>query len=120
MENKKNIDSLKFEPLSSDNLKKVHQMCEENVLFVSQSYDTFERASLGTKLYNPELTTVVFDDKGDVVAFFMVVLRRSNVLRKKRKVAVLKFFVVEKSWRYKGLTKSRGCSNTQTGRTEAT
>jgi len=97
------IDSLYFEELTKENLQKVHQMCEDdNVKFLSQTIETFERATLRSDLFDPELTIVASDETGKVTAFFMFVLRRSFVF-KNRKVAVLKFFVVDKVWRSRGV-----------------
>jgi len=95
------IDSLKFTTLTNENIQDVYQMCEENVLFLSQPFQAFERASLNSDLYDPDLSVVVSDESENIVAFFMMVLRRSNV--PSRKVAALKFFVVEEKWRLKGL-----------------
>lgn len=97
------IESLNFIPLSEENLKSVHEMCQNNVNHISQSLETFKKASIGSNLFEKELTIVATEPNGNIVAFFMVILRRPFFLKKKRKVAVLKFFVVEKSWRYKGL-----------------
>lgn len=95
------IDSLKFGPLTDGNIKEVYQMCEDNVLFLSQPLEVFKKVSLESSLFDAELSVVATDDEGMVVAFFMMVLRRSNV--PSRKVAALKFFVVKKEWRLKGL-----------------
>lgn len=103
MDNNKNIESLNFKPLNRENIKSVYQMCNNNVLFINQSFQTFEKATLGSKQFDPKLSIVASDTEGRIAAFFMIVFRRSNILRKKRKVAVLKFFVVDKEWRYNGL-----------------
>jgi predicted N-acetyltransferase YhbS len=100
---KKNLDTLNMEPLSKENINKVHIMCEENVLFLSRSFDTFERHTIRSDLFNPELSIVVKDQDDVVIAFFMAVIRRSRVFIFSRNVAILKFFVVEKSWRNIGL-----------------
>ncbi|MHA1437330.1 MAG: GNAT family N-acetyltransferase [Promethearchaeota archaeon] len=99
----KEIENLIFKPLTEDNIRDVYQMCEKNVFFLSQSFETFQRASIGSKSFESDLSIVASDVNGNVIAFFMAILRRSNILRKKRKVVVLKFFVVEKSWRNIGL-----------------
>ena len=103
MDNNKNIELLKFEPLNREDIKSVYRMCNNNVLFINQSFQTFEKATLGSKQFDPKLSIVASDTEGRIAAFFMIVFRRSNILRKKRKVAVLKFFVVDKEWRYNGL-----------------
>ena len=95
------IESLKFGPLTDENIKEVYQMCEKNVLFLSHPIDAFKKVSLGSNLFDPDLSVVTTNDEGTVVAFFMMVLRRSNV--PSRKVAALKFFVVKKEWRLKGI-----------------
>ena len=95
------LESLKFAPLANENIKEVYQMCEENVLFLSHPIDAFKKVSLGSNLFDPDLSVVTTNDEGTVIAFFMMVLRRSNV--PSRKVAALKFFVVKKEWRLKGL-----------------
>jgi len=100
--NEIDLDALDLAPISDENCEKVYQMCESNVEHMSQPFQTFKRATLGSGLFNPDLTIVASDDKGNVVAFFMAVLREPFVL-KKRRVAVLKFFVVEEQWRYKGI-----------------
>ncbi len=103
----KDSEGLNFAPLSKGNMEAVYNMCEANVAFVSQSYKTFEQSTVGSEYFNPELSIVASDDSGNIVAFFMCVLRRpffASVIKKtKRKVAVLKFFVIKKEWRSKGL-----------------
>ncbi|MHA1527072.1 MAG: GNAT family N-acetyltransferase, partial [Promethearchaeota archaeon] len=98
-----NIESLKFEPLHEDNIKAVHEMCNKNVQFLNHTFQTFKTTTIESKSFDPELTIIASDFEGKITAFFMVVFRRSQVFKKKRKVAVLKFFVVSKEWRYKGL-----------------
>ena len=98
-----NLEALKFEPLTTENLKAVYEMCEANVLFVSRPFKTFKRHTFESDLFEPDLSIVAKNENGNIAAFFMAVIRRSNVLKKKRKVAVLKFFVVEKKWRNIGL-----------------
>ncbi|TFF95409.1 MAG: GNAT family N-acetyltransferase [Promethearchaeota archaeon] len=97
------IDSLSWEPLTEENIHQVWEMCEKNVRCMSRSFDTFSKASIKSDLFNPALSVVAKDAQDNVAAFFMAILRRSNILRNKRKVAVLKFFVVEKAWQYKGV-----------------
>lgn len=101
--NKKIVENVSFEPLTTQNVKDVHELCEANTLFVSQPLSIFVRVSLGSKIFDPELSLVARDGEGRAIGFFMFVLRRSNLLRKKRKVAVVKFMVIEESWRYQGL-----------------
>jgi len=95
------IDSLKFASLTDENVNIVHQMCEKSVVYLSHPFKAFLRVSLESDLFDPDLSIVATNDEGKVIAFFMMVLRRSNVLS--RKVAVLKFFVVKKELRLKGL-----------------
>ncbi len=72
-------------------------MCEKNVLFVSHPFPSFQRVTVESASFNPDLSVVALDVRGNVIAFFMVVLRRTFLFRKKRSVAVLKFFVVDKN-----------------------
>lgn len=101
------IENLKYEPLTKKNIESVYEMCQNNVLIISQPIQTFKTATLESDLFDSELSVVAFDDNRNVIAFFMCVLRRpffASVIRKThRKVAVLKFFVVKKECRYKGL-----------------
>lgn len=103
MNNETNLSTLIFEPLTEKNLKQVYQLCEKNVLFVSQPFYIFQRVTLDSASFEPDFSIVARDFEGNVFGFFMVVFRRTYIFREKRKVAVLKFFVVDKSWRYKGL-----------------
>ncbi|MHA1490731.1 MAG: GNAT family N-acetyltransferase [Promethearchaeota archaeon] len=103
MENKENLKSLKYEPLSEENLEFVHQMCEESVLFISHQIQTFQKVTLGSALFDPDFSLVASDVDGNIIAFFMIVFRRSQIFKKRRRVAVLKFFVVKNEWRCKGL-----------------
>ena len=103
MSNNKNIETLKFEPLHEDNIKAVHGMCNNNVQYLNHTFQTFKATTIESKSFDPELTIIASDLEGNIIAFFMAVFRRAQVFRKKRKVAVLKFFVVSEEWRYKGL-----------------
>ncbi len=96
------INSLKLAPITEENIVSVHKMCENNVLHLTQPLETFKNATLKSDLFDPELSVVASEKDGKIAAFFIVVLRRPFTF-KKRKVAVLKFLVVEKSWRNKGL-----------------
>lgn len=96
------LDSLNLGSITVENCEKVHQMCESNIDHMSQPFQTFKRATLESDLFDPNLSIVATNDKGDVVAFFMAVLREPFVF-KKRRVAVLKFFIVDKRCRYKGI-----------------
>lgn len=98
-----NYKNIKFIPLSEANLASVHNMCEKNVRYSSQSFKTFEKATLKSKHFIPDLSIIALDQSDNVIAFFMIVFRRSIIWKKRRKVAVLKFFVVHKDWRLKGL-----------------
>ncbi|TFF90160.1 MAG: GNAT family N-acetyltransferase [Promethearchaeota archaeon] len=103
MNGKNTFDVLKFSPLAEGNIKLVHEMCEKNVKHVSKSLETFKRATLGSDLFEKGLSLVAYQGEKNIAAFFMVVLREPFVFKKKRKVAVLKFFVVDENWRYKGI-----------------
>jgi len=96
------FQSLRFEPLGSQNVEKVHLMCEHNVNFVSHELDVFKQATIKSNFFMPEFSIVALDVADDPVAFFMVQFKKPYVF-KKRDVAVLKFFVVREDWRYKGL-----------------
>lgn len=98
-----NYKKIKFVTLSEDNLSSVHNMCEKNVRYSSQTFHTFEKATLKSKHFIPDLSVVALDESDNVIAFFMIVFRRSIIWKKRRKVAVLKFFIVHKQWRLKGL-----------------
>ena len=97
------FNSLRFEPIGENNIEKVHQMCEDNVKFVSQTLETFKQATINSKQFKPEFSLVAIDSNGDPISFFMVVFRKPYVFKKIRDIAVLKFFVVREDWRYKGL-----------------
>ncbi|MHA1282750.1 MAG: GNAT family N-acetyltransferase [Promethearchaeota archaeon] len=97
------LENLILEPLSDDNIKAVYYMCENNnVRFVSHPFEAFKKASLNSDNFDPDLSIVVKNTDDKVIAFFMAIFRRGFVL-KNRKVAVLKFFVVDKEWRLKGI-----------------
>ncbi|MHA1192351.1 MAG: GNAT family N-acetyltransferase [Promethearchaeota archaeon] len=97
------LNSLRFEPLDTKNLKSVHDMCEANVNFTSHSLKTFENATLNSNYFIPEFSMVALNDNNDVIAFFMVVIKKPYVFRKLRNIATLKFFIVNKKWRLKGI-----------------
>ena len=97
------LQSLRFEPLDSKNIKNVHDMCEANVDFVSNSLKTFENATLNSKYFIPEFSMVALNENNDIIAFFMVVIKNPYVFNKWRNIATLKFFVVKKKWRIKGV-----------------
>ncbi|MBD3255604.1 MAG: GNAT family N-acetyltransferase, partial [Candidatus Lokiarchaeota archaeon] len=102
-EDYKSLNNREIKPLTERNVKEVYEMCENNVRFLSHSFEIFHKATMESPLYDPDLTLVSYDLESKVNAFFMVVFRRSNILNKYRKVAVLKFFVVRKDTRNKGL-----------------
>lgn len=103
MESQKMFESLEFVPLSEENVKSVHEMCEAHTTHMSQSFGTFQKVTIKSALFEKELSIVAVDKAGKIAAFFIIVFRRPFFLKKKRKVAVLKLFVVNKEWRYKGL-----------------
>ena len=96
-------NKIKLVPLSEDNITSVHKMCERNVRYCSQPLQTFRKATLNSKQFIPDLSIVVLDESDMIIAFFMVVFRKSIIWKKRRKVAVLKFFIVQKNWRSQGL-----------------
>jgi mycothiol synthase len=96
------FQSLRFEPLSSQNVEKVHLMCENSVKFVSHALDIFKQATINRNFFMPEFSIVALNGEDEPVAFFMVQFKKPYVF-KKRDVAVLKFFVIRKDWQYKGL-----------------
>jgi len=98
-----NIKSLRFESLTENNLKSVHSMCQNNVSFVSHSLKTFENTTLNSDYFIPEFSIVALNDNNDIIAFFMVVIKKPYVFRKLRNIVTLKFFVVNKKWRLKGI-----------------
>ena len=100
---KMSANNLRFEALSERNLEKVYQMCEDYVLFTSQSLITFKNATIYSKYFNPEFSIVVLDSINNIIAFFMVVFRKPYLLKKLRNIATLKFFVVNEKWRNKGI-----------------
>src|SRR5665648_133384 len=97
------IKSLRFEVLNENNLNNVHSMCQNNVSFVSHSLKTFENATLKSNYFIPEFSMVALNDNDDIIAFFMVVIKKPYVFQKLRNIATLKFFVVYKKWRLKGI-----------------
>lgn len=96
------MEELNIVPLTESNLRSVFEMCEENVLFYSFSFDTFKRATLMDEDYNPELSLVAVDENNTPIAFFFAVFRRC-ILPKSRNKLVIKMFVVEKNYRYRGI-----------------
>ncbi|MBY9017753.1 MAG: GNAT family N-acetyltransferase [Candidatus Lokiarchaeota archaeon] len=78
-------------------------MCQNNVSFVSHSLKTFENATLKSNYFIPEFSMVALNDNDDIIAFFMVVIKKPYVFQKLRNIATLKFFVVNKKWRLKGI-----------------
>jgi len=96
-------ESLRFEPLTESNVVAVHAMCECNVNLISHSLDTFQKASLKSRYFKSDFSIVALNSDNEVIGFFMVVLRNSLIFRNTRKVATLKFFVVDEQWRSKGL-----------------
>ena len=100
---KANFEDLEFKHLSTDNVSAAHQMCEKNVRFLNKSLDAFKKTTLESDLFNEEYSIVVRNGDEKIVGFFMVVFREPFVLKQWRKVAVLKFFVIQQEWRYQGL-----------------
>jgi len=96
------LEELNIVPLTESNLRSVFEMCEENVLFYSFSFDTFKRATLMDEDYNPELSLVAVDENNTPIAFSFAVFRRC-ILPKSRNKLVIKMFVVEKNYRYRGI-----------------
>jgi len=96
------LEELNIVPLTESNLRSVYIMCEENVLFYSFSFDTFKRATLMDENHNPELSLVAVDENNTPIAFFFAVFRRC-ILPKSRNKLVIKMFVVEKNYRYRGI-----------------
>ncbi|MHA1689946.1 MAG: GNAT family N-acetyltransferase [Promethearchaeota archaeon] len=89
--------------LSEENIKEVHAFCEANVEYLTHSEEIFRSATMGSEYFLPEYSIVVVDEKGEIIAFFMVVFRAPFLFKKRRVVAVLKFFVVRKDWRKRGM-----------------
>ncbi|MCK4280786.1 MAG: GNAT family N-acetyltransferase [Candidatus Lokiarchaeota archaeon] len=96
------MEELNIVPLTESNLRSVFEMCEENVLFYSFSFDTFKRATLMDEDYNPELSIVAVDEEDNPIAFFFAVFRRSILLKSRNKL-IIKMFIVEKNCRYQGI-----------------
>lgn len=97
------LKSLRFTPLKSKNIKNVHSMCEANTKNVTQSFQTFENATLNSRYFIPEFSMVASNENGDIIAFFMIVIKKPYVFKKWRNSATLKFFVVNNKWRLKGI-----------------
>ncbi len=89
--------------MTIDNIRDVYDFCEENVEHLSHSFETFKSATLESTAFLPDFTITATDKEGKIIAFFMVVFRKPYLFKKRRTVAVLKFFVVARGWRYKGL-----------------
>ncbi len=98
-----NFPTLTTSKLNESNSQDVYQFCESNVSHYSFSYEDFEKTTFIDHFFDPDFTIVVSDPNNQVVAFFQVVFRNPMVFRRTRKVAILKFFVVRKDWRRKGL-----------------
>ncbi len=98
-----NINSLRFESLTENNLNNVHSMCQNNATFVSHSLKTFENATLNSKYFIPEFSIVALNKNDEIIAFFMVAMKKPYIFRKMRDIATLKFFIVHKEWRLKGI-----------------
>ncbi|MHA1671926.1 MAG: GNAT family N-acetyltransferase [Promethearchaeota archaeon] len=97
------FSSLRFDTLNAKNLKSVHDMCETNVDFVSHSLKTFENATINSKYFIPEFTMVTLNENNDLIAFFMLIIKKPHIFNKWRNIATLKFFVVNEKWRLKGI-----------------
>jgi ribosomal protein S18 acetylase RimI-like enzyme len=91
------------EKLNSSNLREAFEFCEKNVKEINLSYEIFKNATIKSKNYFPELCVLIKNSTNTIIGFFMIVFRRSLVFKKRRNVTVLKFFVVDKKWRQKGL-----------------
>ena len=94
---------LKFEPINSRNVKKVYEMCEGNTNFISQSLETFEKATIKSHYFIPEFSIVAYSDNDEIIAFFMFVIKTPYIFKKLRNITTLKFFVVSEKWRLKGI-----------------
>jgi len=81
----------------------VHAFCEANVEYLTYSEKIFRSATIESKNFLPEYSLVVEDEKGEIVAFFMVVFRPPFLFKNRRAVAVLKFFIVRRDWRQRGM-----------------
>jgi len=90
-----------IEKLSILNLKEAHKFCEKNSDDLSLSYEVFKGTTIESILFQPELSLILRDNNKQIISFFMLVFRPSYI--PKRRVGVLKFFVVEKSLRKQGL-----------------
>ena len=97
------IESLKIAALRPENVGRVHEMCEKSADHLSHSLQAFQNTTIESELFEEELSLVASTKEGEVVAFFLMVLREPYVFKRWRRVAVLKFFVVKKKWRQKGL-----------------
>ncbi|MGV9171529.1 MAG: GNAT family N-acetyltransferase [Promethearchaeia archaeon] len=95
--------NLHFEPLTEHNISKIHEMCEQNVRYLSKSLQTFKRTTLESDLFQEEFSIVVLNKEKQIIGFFLMVFREPFVLKRFREVAVLKFFVIAEQWQYKGL-----------------
>jgi ribosomal protein S18 acetylase RimI-like enzyme len=89
--------------LTHENIDRVHQFCEDNVRNISHSLETFKATTIQSRIFDPSLSVVLTEESGEIIAFFMGVLRKSLILKRFRKVAVLKFFIVHKDWRNRGI-----------------
>ncbi|MHA1820028.1 MAG: GNAT family N-acetyltransferase, partial [Promethearchaeota archaeon] len=119
---------LVFDELNKENIADVHKFCEDN-LFInardqtfSQPLEYFERATLLASNFRKELSIVAYregenssinngnaEESGSVenkerkiVGFFMGILS-SSILSSKQTHPILKFFVIDKSYRRIGL-----------------
>jgi GNAT superfamily N-acetyltransferase len=92
-----------FEPLNEENIEKTHQMCEDNVSYVSHSLATFRNATIFSDYYKPDFAIVASDSESNIIAFFMIVFRKPYIFKKFRNLATLKFFVVDKNSRNQGI-----------------
>ncbi|TFF63866.1 MAG: GNAT family N-acetyltransferase [Promethearchaeota archaeon] len=94
-------NKFQIETLNTLNLKETYEFCENNSDDLSLSYEVFKGATIESLFFHPELSLIVRDTNKQIICFFMLVFRPSYV--PKRKVGVLKFFVVEKRLRKQGL-----------------
>ncbi|MHA1731367.1 MAG: GNAT family N-acetyltransferase [Promethearchaeota archaeon] len=86
-------------PLTRDNLKEVHELCEGEVPEYSFPLEWFSRFTLGDIRFDPSLAIVAIQE-GDIVGFFMGTTRKGLV---RGFSGFLKFFVVKKSWQRRGI-----------------
>ncbi|MEJ2250265.1 MAG: GNAT family N-acetyltransferase [Candidatus Lokiarchaeota archaeon] len=91
------------EQINLSNVKEVYEFCEENSDQVSLSFEVFRKATIKSVNFNPELSVIIRDFNKKIIGFFMVIFRPSFIFGKKRKVAVLKFFIISHKWRIQGL-----------------